>query len=207
MEKSDQYCERIFSLLVAIDGKIRFNKLYETLNGLGVKITKPTLIQHLHHLRAKGFILKKKEGKQNVTYQVNWKKFEELKEALEFKKVIAHNLENEKIFKSHSLEEQKAYVIGILTMEQILNLQLFVHDILEPRGKALTRLGYLLIHNLYDCYRRWFLDTCRQSRENSQKAFDLLNKEREDFQNLLFDHSAKPTQKSPSNNIANHKTS
>jgi len=200
MEKSDQYCERIFTLLVASNNKIRFNELHKTLNTLDVKISKPTLIQHLHHLHAKGFILRKKENKQNVTYQVNWKKFEQLKEALEFKKVIAHNLENEKIFKSMSFEDQIVFVTGILTMEQILNLQLYINDILEPKSKALHNLGFLLIHRLYDNYRRWLLDTCRQSRENSQRAFDLLNKTREDYQNLLFERSVKPARAPTKNN-------
>jgi hypothetical protein len=126
-----------------------------------------------------------------VTYQVNWKKFEQLNEALKFKKLIAHNLENEKIFKSHSLEDQMYFEIGILAMEQVINLQLYVTEILEPKSKAYHHLGYLLIHNLYDHYRRWFLDTCKQSKENSQKALDLLNKTREKYQNLLFPHTEK----------------
>lgn len=112
---------------------------------------------------------------------------------IKFKEVIAHNLENEKIFKSKSLEDQIAYVTGILTMEQVLYLQFNVLDILEPRGKAYTALGYMLIWRLYDTYRRWFLETCRESKENSQKAFDLLHKKTEDFQNLLFDQPAKPS--------------
>lgn len=187
MEKeTDEYCVKIFALLVANQEKIRFNKLHKTLNALNVKISKPTLIQHLHHLHTKGFILRKKEGKQNVTYQVNWKKFEQLKETLGFKEIIARNLENEKIFKSKSLENQIIFVTDVLTMTQVIYLQLNVLGILEPKGKDLHNLGYLLIYRLYDHYRQWLLDTCKQSSENSQKAYDLLNKITKKYQNLLF---------------------
>lgn len=193
MEKEiDEYCTKIFSLLVATQEKIRFNKLYRTLNKLDVKISKPTLIQHLHHLRTKGFILRKKEGKQNVTYQVNWKKFEQLKEAIRFKEIIAHNIEDEKIFKSKSLEDQIVFVTGVLTMTQVINLQLVILDNLEPKAKDLHRLGYLLISRLFDKYTRWLLDTCKQSSENSQKAYDLLTKITKKYETLLFDRSSKP---------------
>ena len=193
MEKEiDEYCGKIFSLLVANQEKIRFNKLHKTLNALDVKISKPTLIQHLRHLRTKGFILRKKEGKQNVTYQVNWKKFEQLEETLRFKEIIARNLENEKIFKSKSLEDQIIFVTGVLVMTQTIYLQLNVLSILEPKGKDLHNLSYLLIYRLCDHYRQWLLDTCKQSSENSQKAHDLLNKITKDYQNLLFDRSTKP---------------
>lgn len=193
----DGYCEKIFALLVASNEKIRFNKLHKTLNTLDVKISKPTLVQHLHHLHAKGFILRKKEDKQNVAYQVNWKKFEQLKETLEFKEIIARSLENEKFFKSKSLEDQIIFVTGVLTMTQIAYLQLYVLDILEPKGKDLHRLGYLLIYRLCDHYRQWLLDTCKQSSENSQKAYDLLNKMIENYQNVLFGRSTKPAQTEP----------
>jgi DNA-binding HxlR family transcriptional regulator len=182
----DEYCGKIFALLVANQEKIRFNKLHETLNELDVKISKPTLIQHLRHLRTKGFILRKKEGKQKVTYQVNWKKFEQLEETLGFKEIIARNLENEKIFKSKSLEDQIIFVTGVLTMTQVMYLQLQVVGILEPKSEDLINLSSLLVHRLYDHYRRWLLDTCKQSSENSQKAYDLLNKMTKKYQNLLF---------------------
>ncbi|MGD0028230.1 MAG: hypothetical protein ABSC91_04735 [Candidatus Bathyarchaeia archaeon] len=192
MEKeTDKYCQDIFAYLVASDKEIRFNQLYNSLIALDVKITKPTLIQHLNHLHAKRFILRKEKGKQNVTYRVNWKKFEPLNEALKFKKVIAHTLENEKIFKSKSLEQQIVYVTTILTWEQILHLQFNILNILEPKATLGNTLGYVLIHRLYDTYRRWLLDTCKQSELNAQKAFDSLQRARGDFEKLLFDRPTK----------------
>jgi DNA-binding HxlR family transcriptional regulator len=189
---TDQYCNEIFSLLVATRKKIRFNELHKTLNALGAVMSKPTLIQHLHHLQKKGFILRKKEDKQNVTYQVNWKKFEQLEKSLEFKELIAHNLENEKIFKSKSFEDQMYFVIGIMNMVDVIGLKFNVAEIVEPQGKAYASLGYLLIHNLYDSYRRWFLESCRQSKENTQKASELLDETLEHYQKILFERSAKP---------------
>jgi arginine repressor len=151
MEKeTDEYCQKIFAYLVANNKEIRLNQLYKALEVLQVKITKPTLIQHLRHLHAKRYILRREKGKQNVTYQVNWKKFEPLNEALKFKEVIAHTLENEKIFKSKSLEQQIVYVTTILTWEQILHLQFNILNILEPKATFDITLGYVFIHRLYD---------------------------------------------------------
>lgn len=191
MENSDNYCEKIFTLLVATERKIRFNELFATLNSLGVKMSKPTLIEHLHHLQKKGFILRKKEDKQNVTYQVKWEKFEQLHEHIEFKKAIANNLRNEEIFKSHSLEEQLNFVVNVLTMVQTIHIQLNVYEISYPKAKANVSLGYILIHNLYDVYRRWFLDTCRESPENAKRAMNLLENATKSYQNTLFEQSEK----------------
>lgn len=199
MEDSDRYCENIMAYLVASNKKIRFNELCKTLNALNFEITKPTLIQHLNHLSKKGFILRREENKQNVTYEVNWKKFEPLNKALEFKKVITHTLQNQKIFKSKSLEQQIVYVITILTWEQILHLQFNVLDILEPNATFTTTVGYVLIHRLFDTYRRWLLDTCKQSKENIQKALDSLEKKRDEFESLLFESPTKPSQVEPKN--------
>lgn len=185
----DQYCERVFTFLVAYNNKIRFNQLHKTLNSLHIKIAKPTLIKHLNHLQTKGSIIKKKEGKQNVTYQVNWKKFEYLNEAIEFKELITAKLEDERPFKSRSLEYQVSFVHGLLSMLQLYYLQLSIISIKEPKAKPINALGALLIHRLYDHYRQWLLDTCRQSKENIQKALNLLDKTVEEYQNTLFEHS------------------
>jgi len=187
MEKEpDEYCEQIFCFLVAYHNKIRFNQLHKTLNSLHVKMTKPTLIKHLHHLSTKNSILQKKEGKQNITYQVNWRKFEYLNEAIEFKELIASKLWDEKAFKSSSLEYQVSFVHGILSMLQLYYLQLSIISIEEPKAKPINALGALLIHRLYDNYRLWLLDTCRQSKENVQKALNLLDKTTREYQNLLY---------------------
>jgi len=200
--ETDEYCNEIFTFLVANRNRIRFNRLHETLNGLDVKITKPTLIAHLHHLLAKGSILQKKEGRQNTTYQVNWKKFEYLNEAIEFKTLIANKLKDEKTFKSSSLEYQIAFVHGILSMLQLYYLQLSILSIECPRAKSINNLGALLIHRLYDNYRLWLLDTCKQSKENIQKALDLLDKKTEEYQNLLFKHS--PNLPQPNHDVPRH---
>ena len=43
MEKmTDEYCEKIFDVLVINNEKIRFNKLYNLLIKLGAKMSRPT---------------------------------------------------------------------------------------------------------------------------------------------------------------------
>lgn len=195
MERApDSYCEKIFCFLVAYNSKIRFNQLYRTLDSLDTKITKPTLIKHLNHLQAKGFIIRKEEDKQNVTYQVNWKKFEYLNEAIEFKELIRAKLKDEKAFKSRSIEYQVSFVHGLLSMLQLYYLHLNIISIEEPKAKFINTLGALLIQRLYDNYRQWLLDTCRQSEENIHKALNIIDKTREKYQNLLFERFVKSAQ-------------
>ncbi|MBS7620074.1 hypothetical protein KEJ21_05460, partial [Candidatus Bathyarchaeota archaeon] len=62
----DDYCSNIF-LEIIIREKIRFNQLHKNLLALGVKLSKPTLSEHLKHLLARDLITRKVEEAQNVT--------------------------------------------------------------------------------------------------------------------------------------------
>jgi len=68
----DSHCSEIM-LVLSAKGKMRFNELFRTLTkGLNVKISKPSLVEHLNkHLAKKKLIIRKREGKQNVTYEYN----------------------------------------------------------------------------------------------------------------------------------------
>jgi len=167
--------------------KFRFNELHKTLLAIGARMSKPTLIQHLAHLRKKGFIIRKKEDRQNVSYRVNWKKFEHLKDVLDYKQRIDQNLKNEKTFKSNPLDEQVLAISSMLALGELLRLKFDVLAIIEPNRKPDHSFAYIFTHKLLDCYRLWFLDTCKESRENSQKALELIQRAIDGFESDVFE--------------------
>jgi DNA-binding HxlR family transcriptional regulator len=184
----DQYCERIFALLMVTNTKYRFNKLHETLTDFGAKMSTPTLIQHLKHLQKKGFITQKIENRQNITYQVNWKKLQSLKDGLKISQIID---QNEKTFKSLPLSEQIVTLTSIYTWGNLLYLKLYILDILEPHKKPEHRFTYIFMNKWLDTYRLWLLDTCKQSKETSQQALEMIQRGVDGFQNELFEKKSK----------------
>jgi len=78
----DEYCKNIFSVFLVSENPLRFNELYRTLNNIGLKMSKPTLIEHLYHLLKHRLIIRKKKGKQNVSYEANWTKLETFQQSM-----------------------------------------------------------------------------------------------------------------------------
>jgi DNA-binding HxlR family transcriptional regulator len=72
----DEYCKKILAILLLLRRKIRFNELYRFLNQHGVKISKPTLSEHLKHLTKLKILVRQEEGIQKVTYRINSERFE-----------------------------------------------------------------------------------------------------------------------------------
>ena len=63
----DHYCSAI--LVILWKGKeMRFNEIYRVLTSKGTKLSKPTLSEHLKHLRKKKWITRNAKGVQNVSY-------------------------------------------------------------------------------------------------------------------------------------------
>jgi DNA-binding HxlR family transcriptional regulator len=63
----DDVCVEIFFTLQAYK-RLRFNELHRYLKMFGTDISKPSLIDHLNHLKKKKLISRKREGFQNVSY-------------------------------------------------------------------------------------------------------------------------------------------
>lgn len=69
----DEYCKHIFTTLLLINKPLRFNELHRTLNQVGVKISKPTLAEHLKHLIKQNIVKREEKGKQNISYTISKK--------------------------------------------------------------------------------------------------------------------------------------
>ena len=169
-EELDTYCRKIFSLLVLSEGKYRFNELVRKLKKLNVKLSKPTLITHLGHLQDLGFIVRSQEDKQNVSYDVNWERFEDIKESLGYKKrLFIFSQENKDAFKSLPPREQLALLYDLLLLGEIIRVRICMVDILEPERKAEHHFSYLYLFRSLDMYRSWFLETFMDADEKIQK--------------------------------------
>ena len=63
----DDICVEIFFTLMAYK-RLRFNQLHKYLKKFGTNISKPSLSDHLKHLKKQKLISRKREGFQNVSY-------------------------------------------------------------------------------------------------------------------------------------------
>ena len=155
--------------------KIRFNELHRKLNKYGAKMSKPTLIEHLNHLIEEEIILRKEEGKQKVSYIVNWNKFKQVTKAKKMNEETIHRLKNEKRFKIKDIEQQTIYTTAMLTIGELFYLKLQVLNIIEPENKLYNYVSYTYIRRLYNLYATWLIDTCKKSKENSKKVLKELD--------------------------------
>ena len=87
----DSYCSEIMLILFA-KGKMRTNELYRTLRKLNVRLSKPSLVDHLRHLTKKNLVIRRKEGKQFITYERNDERFLSTKEQDEKVRTIFDDL-------------------------------------------------------------------------------------------------------------------
>jgi hypothetical protein len=183
----DDQCDKIFALLITRPSPLRFVELFNTLNGLGIKMSRPTLIQHLHHLQKDRAIIRKREGKQKVYYSVNWDKFKTLKQSIQYKKDLLHLLENEKRFKSFPIDEQAIYSTNIMTLTNLRQLQLFVENTIDPSKTFEHSLQFLMINKFYQQFQNWLIESCRESKENAQHVLQTLELNIKRLENELFE--------------------
>jgi hypothetical protein len=162
-------------------------ELFNTLNVLGVKMSRPTLIQHLHHLQKRKIIIRKKEGKQKVCYGVNWEKFKPLEQSMNHKRNLLIYVENRERFKSFPIDEQAIYAANMMTLEDIHQLQLWVKNTIDPSKTFENSLQMLFMNKLYGQYRGWLLESCRESKENAQHVLETLENNIKRIENILFD--------------------
>jgi len=198
MEKPllDEACKNIFSVLLVSDKTLRFNEFHKTLNQIGLKMSKPTLIDHLHHLQKRKLLIRKKEGKQNVSYRVNWEKLETLQESMKTRQALRHIMQNKKTFKSFPIDEQVTYVTNIMTLTNLYRLKLEVQDVLDPTKNFEHSVQFLFTNRFFQFFKTWLLESCQEAkRTNGQKALDMIDFNINHFTDMLFDKQPQEQQK------------
>lgn len=189
MEKPilDEVCKNIFSVLLVSDKGLRFNKLHGTLNQIGLKMSKPTLIKHLRHLQKRKLLIRKKEGKQNVSYKVNWERLETLQQSMKARQMAKNLLENKKRFKSFPINEQATYVTNILTLSNLYKLKLETQAIFNPRKNFENSIQFLFIYRFFEFFKTWLLENCQEAKTNErEKIIKTIDYNIQHIQNELF---------------------
>jgi len=184
----DEQCKKIFSVFLVSQKTLRFNVLHRTLNEIGLKMTKPTLISHLNHLHKNKLIVRKKEGKQNVSYTANWAKLEAFKQSMETKRFIERQLEDEKRFKSFPINEQVIYVTNLFSLRNLYKLKLEVQDVIDPSKNFEHSIQFLLTDRFFEIFKRWLLESCYMSKtEKASEALSMIDHNITLFTDDLFD--------------------
>ena len=80
--KVDLYCAKIVSIFLLEHKAYRFNELERKLENMKLKITAPTLKQHLRHLVEKKVLIRDELEKNFVAYSFNWKRWPNLDQLL-----------------------------------------------------------------------------------------------------------------------------
>jgi DNA-binding HxlR family transcriptional regulator len=70
LEKMGDVCVNIV-LVLYTHGKLRFNQLYRASREYGVLVSKPAFVENLRRLVKAKWVIRRKEGVQNVTYELN----------------------------------------------------------------------------------------------------------------------------------------
>jgi DNA-binding HxlR family transcriptional regulator len=167
--------------------KWHFDEFLHNLNKSNFKISKPTLSKHLKHLQKLKLITRKKEGKQQTSYDVNWEVLKHIKTTVE-RDAIKRITENKKLFSSLPIDDQVMYLTNILSLRNLEELRLYIIDIMEPEYNFEHNVQYAFIHQFYDSYKTWFLLNCHATtNENKRVALKMVENNIEHFQEKLFD--------------------
>jgi DNA-binding HxlR family transcriptional regulator len=185
--KLDEYCKGIFALLAVSTDPLRFTKLYKELNARGFKISRPTLVTHLNHLRKHEIVTRKIEGKQNTSYSVNWSKLDYLKLYARYRKALEKFRTDRKVFDSFAIDEKVAYVTLMLSLLEVTRLKFEIRSFLEPKRRFEANITFLFAESTFEPFRMWLLQSCLRSKEDAQKTLAKVEELEQHIQDELFD--------------------
>lgn len=189
MEKPllDEYCKNILSVFLWSDKTLRFTELYKDLNAIGLKISRPTLTNHLHHLVADKLLIRKEEGKQNVSYTANWAKLETFQQSMKSRQALKNLLGNKKRFTTYPIEDQVGLVTNIMTLRDLYRLKLEVMDAIDPSKNFEHSIQYMYINRFFEFFKTWLLENCHESKTKvAPKALSMIDYNIIHFTNILF---------------------
>ena len=169
----DETCKNIFQYLLMRNmtglGPIRYNDLLENLKEKGLKISRPTLSEHLRHLVEKEIVTRTEVSRANVNYSVNDDRGRPIRDFIErnekYKRVIDENKDR---FFSDSVREQVSHLNIILVVRSLEQLKYEVLKLLEPENSFEYNLQIMSIWTLWDYYTNWFLSSLKD-RDRSDK--------------------------------------
>lgn len=157
------------------------------INETKVKITTPTIAEHLKHLERLKLVTKKKEGKQRRSYEANWNKLTYLQKTIENEDALKRLTENEKTFTSFPIENQVIFLTNTLSLRNLEELKLEILNTIEPDKTFEHNIQCMLTHSFFDLWRYWFINHCKQTtNENKRIALKIVEYNIKQVQDVLF---------------------
>ena len=171
----DEYCQKILGVLLLMRQDYRFNELYRFLNKNGIKISKPTLSEHLKHLMRHNLLLRQEEGIQKVIYKVNYDRFKKLAGATDISQdVVTRFFLQREHFKSLPIDRKIECYHGIMVLQSLLLLKLELLSISQPENQFEYSITTQSTIQHFGTIRDWIIETIRDNPEVVKQATEEL---------------------------------
>lgn len=171
----DEYCQKILAVLLLMREDYRFNELFRFLNKNGVKLSKPTLSEHLKHLCQQEILIRQEAGVQKVIYKVNFSRFSELDEASDISQdFVTRFYQQEKHFKSLPIDRKIDYYHSLTVLQSLLLFKLALLEIAKPDKQFEYSLASHSTIQHFGTIRTWLLDDLRKNPELVDQAMKEL---------------------------------
>jgi hypothetical protein len=152
------------------------------------KISRPTLADHLKHLVKKKYVVRKQEGKQNVTYRFNDRYFNRLSETIKTEKEISRLLsEKKEDFNSLTMDDQLETCIADMILRNLRQLEIEIRNGLYPGKEFENNLEILFINNqINKYYERRLLENSLKDKEYGEKLMKKIGESIEHCMKELY---------------------
>jgi len=191
MEKTefiDETCEKIFLYLALTKNIMGFNDLHRGLIKTGLKMSTPTLAEHLKHLTKKKVLIRKKVGKQRVSYEINWKSFQHLHDARKIGKRMEKHFFNQGNYRDLSPKDELVVTESTIIYVMLQQLRLSILGILNPEKAFEYNLELLFILRYFDIYKSILIHGCKENKEEfGKQILQLIEARLKEYYNKIPD--------------------
>ena len=189
----DDLCVEIFFTLMAYK-RLRFNQLHRYLKKFGTDISKPSLLDHLKHLKKQKLISRKREGFQNVSYGLT----DEINSLLnipeeDIKKWVENSIEGKNLPKKlrllpfdakeyydrlseKQLDEAIDKDLNSVLTHNLFELQTFInYDLKLGKPERDAAFWNFVGNPLYRMLERSIVENCRNSEKYRKRLFEKID--------------------------------
>lgn len=183
----DEYCKKIVSVLTLIDQDYRFNALCKFLNDHGIKISKPTLSEHLKHLTKQRIVLRKQKGIQEVSYTMNFERFKKLSAASGITKdVVTRFFQQEREYRRLPIGKKIDRYHVLTVLQSLMLLKLEILAISKPENQFEYSLAHYVTIQHFMTIQNWLLDELRKNPSELEQATQELQDLTDRYMKIVF---------------------
>jgi DNA-binding HxlR family transcriptional regulator len=177
-KETNEYCLNIARVLLLSFGWLRFNELFRKVNEMGAKMSKPTFSEHLNHLVEKGLVIRKVEGKQQVSYFFDWKRFtgneEDVKELVKEEEPEEVVLAQKKRFNALPIDEQVKEILLSLFEKSIHELRLDFLIAIDPSRQFFHNLDKMTNRQSINPLWEALLENCTKDKDYANQVLEKI---------------------------------